>query len=133
MIVDVKTCILFIIQDMQEGDMLCGRYGTHTSKVQRQCWACNVNYDDLDNSTDPCCYLYAGPLAQIAVFPNNVLCQRWSQHALDNAYNHVPLADPIRGIFGATPVETMHAVCKGMIEVVTFLVLHNVPKKQKAA
>ena len=26
MIVDVKTCILFIIQDMQEGDMLCGRY-----------------------------------------------------------------------------------------------------------
>ena len=47
MIVDVKTCILFIIQDMQEGNMLCRRYGTHTSKVQCQCWACNVNYDDL--------------------------------------------------------------------------------------
>ncbi len=25
--VDIKTCILFIIQDMQEGDMLCGRFG----------------------------------------------------------------------------------------------------------
>jgi hypothetical protein len=48
---------------------------------------------------------------------------------LDNTYNHVvPLADPIRGIFGATPVETMHAFHKGVIEVVTFLVLDNVPK-----
>ena len=32
MTVDIETCILFIIQDMQEGDMLCGRYGIHTSK-----------------------------------------------------------------------------------------------------
>ena len=55
-IVDVKICILFITQDMQEGDMLCGRYGTRISKVQRQCRACNVNYDDLDNLTDPCRY-----------------------------------------------------------------------------
>jgi hypothetical protein len=45
----------------------------------------------------------------------------------------VPLADPIRGIFGATPVETMHAFRKGVIEVVTFLVLNNIPKRQKAA
>jgi hypothetical protein len=133
MTVDVKTCLLFIIQDMQEGDMLCGRYGPHTSKVQRQCRACNVNYEDLDNVTDACRYLYAGPMAQIASCPNDALRQRWSQHALDNTFNHVPLADPIRGIFGATPVETMHAFRKGVIEVVTFLVLDNIPKKQKAA
>ena len=133
-IVDVKTCILFIIQDMQEGGMLCGRFGTHTSKVQRQCRACNVNYDDLvDKLTDPCRYVYAGPMAQIASCPNDVLRQRWSQHALDNAYNHVPLADPTRGIFGATPVETMHAFLKGVIEVVIFLVLDNVPKRHEAA
>ena len=43
----------------------------------------------------------------------------------------MPLAGPIRGIFGATPVEIMHTFCKGVIEVVTFLVLDNVPKKQK--
>jgi hypothetical protein len=133
MILDVKTCILFIIQDMQEGDMLCGRFGTHTLKVQRQCRVCNVNYDDLDKLTDPCCYVYAGPMVRIASCLNDVLRQRWSQHALDNAYNHVPLADPIRGIFGATPVETMHAFRKGVIEVVTFLVLNNIPKRQKAA
>ncbi len=83
--------------------------------------------------TDPCHYVYAGPMAQIAMCTNDTPSQRWSQHALDKAFNHVPLADPIRGIFGATPVETMHAFCKGVIEVVTFLVLDYVPKKQKAA
>ena len=33
--VDIVTCVLFIIQDVQEGDMLCGRYGVHTSGIQR--------------------------------------------------------------------------------------------------
>jgi hypothetical protein len=43
------------------------------------------------------------------------------------------MADPVRGIFGATPVETMHAVWKGLIEVVTFLVLDNFPATDLAA
>jgi hypothetical protein len=38
-----------------------------------------------------------------------------------------------RGIFGATPTETMHAYRKGMIEVVTLLVLKNVPATKKAS
>jgi hypothetical protein len=38
----------------------------------------------------------------------------------------VPIADPVRGIFGATPVETMHGFRKGLIEMVTFLVLDNI-------
>jgi hypothetical protein len=78
MILDVKKCILFIIQDMQEGDMFCGRFGTHTLKVQRQCRVCNVNYDDLDKLTDPCRYVYAGPMAQIAACPN----AHWTMHII---------------------------------------------------
>jgi hypothetical protein len=70
---------------------------------------------------------------EIALCPNNALRQRWCQHALDNANNCVPLANPIREIFGATPVKTMHAFPKDVIEVVTFLVLDNVPKKKNAA
>ena len=41
--VDIVTCILFVIQDMQEGDMLCERYGSHSSGIQRHCRACNVD------------------------------------------------------------------------------------------
>lgn len=34
MCVDVITCILFVIKDMQEGDALCGRFGKHTTGIQ---------------------------------------------------------------------------------------------------
>jgi hypothetical protein len=51
---------------------------------------------------------------------------------LENAFNHTPLDDPEHGIFGATPVETMHAYRKGIVEMVTFLVLDNVPASKKA-
>ena len=36
-IVDIVPCILYVIQDMQEGNMLCGHYGPHTPQIQRQC------------------------------------------------------------------------------------------------
>ena len=74
-------------------------------------------------------------MAQIASCPSDVLlCQQWSeqlsQHALDNTFNHVALADPMCGIFSTMPEETMHAFSDGVIEVVTFPVLDNVPKRQ---
>jgi Plavaka transposase len=133
MSVDIVTCILFVIQDMQEGDMLCGRFGPHTSQIQRQCRACNIDYFSLDNPHVQCRYLYADPMNLIACSPDTNLRQRWSQHKLDNAFQHVEFGDPTRGIFGATPVETMHGYRKGMIEVVTFMVLENVPTSKKAA
>ena len=68
----------------------------------------------------------------IARSEDKELRARWSQHSLDNTFNHMPMADPVRGIFGATPVKTMHAYRKGVIEMVTFLVLDNVPASQKA-
>ena len=49
MCVDIVTCILFVIQDMQEGDTLCGRYGPHTPQIQRHCRACDVSYGNLEN------------------------------------------------------------------------------------
>jgi hypothetical protein len=69
----------------------------------------------------------------IAASDNKAIRTRWLQHAVHNAFQHVMLADPVRGIFGATPVQTMHAFCKGLIEHVTFLVLDNVPASRKAA
>jgi hypothetical protein len=40
-----------------------------------------------------------------------------------NAFNCIVFADPVHGIFGATPVETTHAFRKGVVENVTKLVL----------
>jgi hypothetical protein len=58
---------------------------------------------------------------------------QWSQHQLQNAFNPIVFADPVRGIFSATPVETVHAFRKGVVENVTKLVLSNVPASKKAS
>ena len=60
-------------------------------------------------------------MAIIAASKNKAIRTRWLEQAVHNAFQDVVLADPVRGIFGATPVETMHAFCKGLIEHVTFL------------
>jgi hypothetical protein len=131
--VDVITRILFVIQDMQEGDMLCGRYGTHGPGIQHHSRACDVDHTNLDYPDVNGRVLVAAQIASIARNSNQALRKRWSQHCLNNVFDYVPMADPIRGIYGATPIETMHAFCKGMIEMVTFLILDNVPKSKLAA
>jgi hypothetical protein len=80
-----------------------------------------------------CAYLSADFLTDVAENADDVTRKRWSQHRVENAFKFVPMADPRRGIFGATPVDTMHCFRKGMIEQVTFLVLQNVPATKKAA
>ena len=129
----IITCILFVIQDMQEGDALCGRYGLHTAGIQRHCRACNVTAEELDNPHAQCSFLIAADMARISHNPDQKVRTPWSQHYLNNALDYVPMADPVRGIFGATPVETLHAFRKGLIEKVTFLVLKNVPARRRAA
>ena len=132
MYVDIITCILFVIQDMQEGDALCGRFGSHTTGIQRHCRACNVPAHDLDNPHAVCRFFTKEEMHVIATSENVELRKQHSQHYLNNAFGYIPLADPIRGIFGATPVETLHAFRKGLIEKVTFLVIKNVPVSKQA-
>ena len=128
MTVDIKTCILYTIHyNARRQHVVRAFWSSSHIKSSTSNWACNVNL------TDPCRYAYASPMAQIALCPNDALRQQWSQRALDNTYIHVPLADTIRGISGAKPVGTTHAFCKGVIEVVIFLVLDKVPKRQEAA
>ena len=141
--VNIITCILFVIHDMlegifvihdmQEGDALCGCYGPHTPQIQCHYRSCNVSYTQLDSPFFTCCYLLATPMAMIAAGKNKAIRTRWLQHVAHNAFQDVLLADPVQGIFGATPVKTVHAFCKGLIEHVTFLVLDNIPVSCKAA
>ena len=42
---DIVTCVLYIIQDIQEGDALCGRYGPHTSNIKRHIRNCDCKYE----------------------------------------------------------------------------------------
>ena len=130
------TCVSFVIQDMQEGDSLCGRYGTHTSGVQRHCRHCDVGYDKLDDPRVHCQYVLREEMRHISESEDEGADgwrKQWSQHHLTNAFNKIRFADDVRGIFGATPFESMHAFRKGVVENVTLLVLDNVPASKKAA
>ena len=130
--VDIVACILFVKQDMQEGDALCGHYGPHTPQIQRHCRSCNFSYTQLDSSIFTCCYLLATLMAMIVASESKAIHTWWCEHEVHNALQDVMLADPVRGILWATPVKTIHAFCKGLIEHVTFLVLDNVPASCKA-
>ena len=129
--VDIITCVLFIIQDMQEGDMLCGRYGTHTSNIYRHCRACDVSWEDLDNPDVICEKVNAADMAAISWSDQQTL-REWSQHQVDNVFNEIEFADPERGIFGATPIETLHCIRKGIIEYVSMYVVDNITPKRMA-
>ena len=131
--VDIVICILFVIQGVREGDMLCGCYGLHGSGIQRHCRACDLNHEHLDNPNVQCKFSRPTKWPSLHAIPIKDIRKRWSQHQLNKVIDYVPLVDPIRGIYGATPVETMHAFRKGMIDDVTFLVLENVPPSKLAA
>ena len=64
--VDVITCILFVIQDMQEGDQLCGRFGPHTPNIACHCQACNIKYEYLDLPNAQCRFVLVEYMARIA-------------------------------------------------------------------
>jgi hypothetical protein len=63
---DSVLCILYVIQDMQKSNMLCGRYGPHTPQIQRQLCLCNVDYKGLACHNRKCKYLFADPMHSIA-------------------------------------------------------------------
>jgi hypothetical protein len=65
-IVDIVPCILNVIQDMQEGDMLCGHYGPSSPQIQCQLGSCNVDYKGLACHNVRCKYLYAAPMHSFA-------------------------------------------------------------------
>jgi hypothetical protein len=69
----------------------------------------------------------------IAQSDDKVLRQKWSQHALDNAFSYVTFANPKHGIFVATPTDIMHVLRGGMEKDTVKLVLDNVPDSQKDA
>jgi hypothetical protein len=81
-VVDIIPCILYVIQDMQEGDMLCGRYGPYTPQIQRQSGSCNVDYEGLACHKRKCKYLYADPMHSITQSDDLAIQQRWSQHGV---------------------------------------------------
>lgn len=113
---DISFTFLFIIQDMEEGDRLTGRFKPHVRGVKRQVRACNVNFENLANPQARCRYVTASQMARVAQSNNEDFRQKWSMHRLDNCFNYISFMDQKRGIFGATPSEILHCVRAGPLK-----------------
>ena len=83
--VDIVPRILYVIQDVQEGDMLCVRYWPHMPQIQCQLRLCNVDYKGLACHNRKCKYLYADPMILlhnliILQFDNVCHSLDWTMH-----------------------------------------------------
>jgi hypothetical protein len=79
MTIDVVCCILFVIQDMQEGDMLYGRDTDHIlltyNVIVKPAMLATMT---LTTQLQPrCAYIYAQPMSYIAMNGNDVICKEW--------------------------------------------------------
>jgi hypothetical protein len=79
-IVDIVPCILYVFQDMKEGNILCGHYGPHSPHFKRQWRSRNVDYKGLACHNVRCKYLYASSMHSIAQSNDLAIQQCWSQH-----------------------------------------------------
>ena len=131
MLVDVICPILFIIQDMDEGDRLCARFHSHNRGVQRQCRACSINFEDLNDPEAFCQFVTQAEIFAVADSDDKELQKQWSTHCHTNAYARAAFGDPIQGIFGATPSEPMHCIRKGPVERVRDIVIKELPPAMK--
>ena len=133
MTVDILCPILFIIQDMDEGDRLCGRFHSHNKGVQRHCRACTINFEDLEDPGAFCRFVTQEEIFAVADSDDTELQKLWSTHRHTNAYARAAFGDMIRGIFGATPSEAMHCIQKGPAERVWDITIKVMPPKLKEA
>lgn len=129
--VDLVVVYLDGIQDIEEGDKRCGRFKGHNQGIKRHCRACDVGFEDMDDPYVQCRYVTAAEIRAVATSNNPALEKAYSTHHHDNAFDRVPMGDPVRGIHGSTPSEPMHCVRKGVIERVAKLLLDNVPQGKK--
>ena len=114
--VDVRLILLlcYIIGDCEGQDLLCGRYGNHTSRVKRISRQCDCPTDRADDHTYDCVYIKMRDIEALVKAGNEEALQDLSYHMHKNGFRRVDFGCNDRGIQGATPSESMHAHKSGI-------------------
>jgi hypothetical protein len=110
--------MVYCIGDAKNGDMLCGRYGTHNKGVKRLVRSCDVSFDQSGNVQHVCKRVKQAEMQELFRQGNAADLQENSQHYVDNAFFKVDFGGDPYGIFSGTPVEMLHALQLGIMEYV---------------
>ena len=55
----------------------------------------------------------------------------YQQYRVDNAFTGLQIGHPDLGIYGATPLDTMHAIREGLLQKYRDTLLHDIPDVSK--
>jgi len=129
--------LAFVCGDAKSQDKVCGRYGSIMTR--RSTRSCDVHYFDLDNYRRKCTHLKFSDIEKYndaALKHHDLLpmdegpqdanmptkdeaiskLESLSQHMHINAFCELNMGNNARGIFGATPIDLMHAFQHGVLE-----------------
>ena len=127
--VTLKSWVHVVIGDTCGNNQLCGHYNTNGINLQRPYRDCKCNGDAMGDADPQCEYVSSEEIQGTEADP--ALCLKdgsmpsISKHKINNAFDHIPLANPKAGICLHTPPEGLHVFGNGIYSYI-FTVIHDV-------
>ena len=127
--VTIKSWVHVVIEDTCGNNQLCGHYNTNVINLQRPYRDCHCNRDSMGDANPQCVYVSVEEIQRTETDP--ALCNKdgsmpsISKHKINNAFDHIPLADPKAGICLHTPPEGLDVFGNGIYSNI-FTVIHDV-------
>ena len=113
-----KVPIAFVMGDMKGNDLLAGKFGSHSTLVQKISRACNCDAQHADRPMKSCEYHTQAFIASIKDQENKADAYKSiSYHEVNNAFYKVSFGGDIYGIHGCTPVDiVLHTLQQGLFK-----------------
>jgi hypothetical protein len=115
-LVNLKVPVIFIIGDMQGGDMICCTTGHYSNKLHRLCRKCNVRGDESGDPLVQCKKINMVRIMQLVKDIRQDILDDFNKYNVDNAWFDVSYGGCLFGIFSAScPIEPLHVLENGII------------------
>ena len=112
--VNLKLPICVIIGDAQGQDKLCAKYGSNN--VDMLCRSCDCTMENADNPFYKCQYKRMDAIKKLFYNGDLTALAKQNIHNVENAFFDCCFGDNGRGIYGATPFDTLHTVNLGLYD-----------------
>ena len=127
--VTLKSWVHVVIGDTCGNNQLCGHYNTNGINLSRPYRDCKCDGDKMGVADPQCEYVSVNEIRQTEADP--ALCEKngampsISKYKINNAFDHIPIADPDAGICLHSPPEGLHVFGNGIYASI-FTVVHDV-------
>jgi hypothetical protein len=112
-VVELKCPLLFIIGDIKGSDALAGRFNSHATR-KRVSRMCDCPLLDADNTKRSCILNTVQYMEAQRALGLDALYSI-SQHEVKNAFHSVCFGGSSHGVYGCTPMDTMHSMQHGLM------------------